>query len=188
MKIYTKKGDAGKTSLYGGALVSKHHKRIMALGLIDELNAFLGFALAVHKKNDGKLKITSIIETIQSDLIIIGAHLSTTYSVDNLPDHLPELSLKQIEQLEQWIDQYEKELPKLKNFILPGGVPGGAALHIARAVCRRAERVVVELNNEEGVELLPALLTYLNRLSDLLFMLARAVNFANHAEEKIWKK
>lgn len=177
-RIYTKTGDTGKTGLFGGGRVSKANRRVAAYGEVDELNAVLGWVIT-QTTHDALVERLTLL---QSDLFSIGAHLAT-------PDgarthvHLPPLPDSRIAEMESWIDDADATLPELKSFILPGGSTGGAALHIARAVCRRAERVVVELAAHETVD--PQILVYLNRLSDLLFVLARAENArAGFAEAK----
>jgi len=166
MKIYTRTGDTGETSLFGGARVRKDDARIEAYGTIDELNSFLGVARASWPSSslDGELHL------IQSDLFDIGAHLASpgTSRFDG-PDPA------RVAALEQAIDAMESELAPLKSFILPGGSLAAAHLHVARTVCRRAERLVVALRDAD--EATKASLTYLNRLSDFLFVAAR---FANH--------
>ena len=166
MKIYTRTGDTGETSLFGGARVRKDDARIEAYGTIDELNSFLGIARASWPSSslDGELHL------IQSDLFDIGAHLASpgTSRFDG-PDPA------RVAALEQAIDAMESELAPLKSFILPGGSLAAAHLHVARTVCRRAERLVVALRDAD--EATKASLTYLNRLSDFLFVAAR---FANH--------
>lgn len=168
MKIYTKKGDAGETSLFGGQRVPKDDSRVRAYGDVDELNAALGFAAAL----DPAEFESATVQTIQRDLFSIGAELATPH-----PAKVREraaLNAEQVTTLEQLIDKYEATLPPLKNFILPGGTVKAAALHLARTTCRRAERSVVTLAREQQIN--PLIIHYLNRLSDLLFVLARVVN------------
>jgi len=180
MKIYTKTGDDGTTGLFGGGRVSKDSLRIRSYGTVDELNSVLGLARAhgVGARHD------ELLMTLQEQLFILGADLATPAgSAKNFS--LPRVTSREIECLERAIDDLEETLPALKNFILPGGTPSGAALHLARTVCRRAERLVVMLVHEEPeVGVLP--LQYLNRLSDLLFVLARGVNHAAGVEEHPW--
>lgn len=171
MKIYTKQGDSGDTGLFGGSRVSKDDVRVEAYGQVDELNAALGLVLAEQPEGFER----ALLETIQRDLFTIGAELASPdpSKVDKALAG-PRVGEPQVAALEDAIDAHESRLPALKNFILPGGAPKAAALHLARAVCRRAERAVVTLDRHAGVS--PAILKYLNRLSDLLFVLARAAN------------
>jgi len=164
-RIYTKTGDQGETGLFGGGRVSKDHPRVAAYGEVDELNAAVGFAASLEPQAFD----AAFLETIQRDLFTIGAELA---SPD--PAKAPHIGEPQIGMLEHMIDGHEAKLPPLKNFILPGGTPKAAAFHLARTVCRRAERAVVALSHHADVS--PAILQYLNRLSDLLFVLARAAN------------
>lgn len=171
MKIYTKQGDAGETGLFGGERVPKDHPRVAAYGDVDELNASIGLARSLEPQDFED----PLLQAIQRDLFAIGAVLAT-------PD--PARLIKAlggtgiadpaVAQLEAAIDRHEAALPPLKSFILPGGAPKGAALHMARTVCRRAERSVVGLSRATAVS--PVIGRYLNRLSDLLFVLARAAN------------
>jgi len=178
MKIYTKTGDAGETSLFGGTRVGKDDPRVAAYGDIDELNAHLGLARA-HAPD---AEIDGEIVRLQRDLFAVGAQLADPAA--QVASRVSKTALKEadIERLEQIIDTLEAALPPLKNFILAGGSPCGAALHVARAVCRRAERSMVAL--EPPVDSL--LLKYINRLSDLLFVLARSANRRAGAAEAIW--
>ena len=179
MKIYTKTGDSGETGLYGGSRVSKDAIRIEACGTIDELNACIGFARS--QIPDGE--IDAILHRIQNELFDIGADLAT------LETHPKAASMRippsLTPDLERAIDRFEGQLPPLKNFILPGGSVGGAAVHLARTVCRRAERCVVTLTRGDAIN--PEVLIYLNRLSDLLFVLARLVNHRLGESEPLWE-
>ena len=179
-KIYTKTGDAGKTSLIGGTKVPKSHIRIDAYGTVDELNSFMGL-LADHLR---AAEIESIIGTIQDRLFIIGSSLATDPE-KNIKMNLPELQEADISILEQEIDRMNDALPPLKYFILPGGHVMVSAAHIARAVCRRAERCVVQMQ-ETGMIVAPLVVKYLNRLSDYLFMLARYSAHRLGVEEVKW--
>ena len=171
MKIYTKTGDAGETGLFGGDRVPKDHPRVAAYGDVDELNATIGLARALEPREFED----ALLQAIQRDLFSIGAVLAT-------PDPArlikalggPGIADPAVAQLEAAIDRHEATLPPLKDFILPGGSRKGAALHMARTVCRRAERSVVGLGRATAVS--PVIGRYLNRLSDLLFVLARAAN------------
>ena len=181
MRIYTRTGDSGDTGLFGGGRVVKHHPRVEASGDVDELNATIGMARAVEMMP----RIDEVLVPIQRDLFGLGALLAT-------PDHermqrqleKARIDDARIEQLERAIDAAESELEPLTAFILPGGTPKAAALHVARTVCRRAERRVVALQTE--VELPPLVVIYLNRLSDLLFVLARLANRRAGAGEVTW--
>ena len=165
MKIYTKTGDAGETGLFGGGRVSKDDPRVRAYGDVDEANAAIGFAGALEPADFESV----LLQTIQRDLFTIGAELAT-------PDtaKVAKVGASEVGALEDVIDRYEATLSPLKNFILPGGALKAAALHVARTVCRRAERSVVTLSRDQPIN--PVIIHYLNRLSDLLFVLARAVN------------
>jgi cob(I)alamin adenosyltransferase len=181
MKIYTKTGDDGSTGLIGGERVRKSDRRIECFGTIDELNAALGWAsVAATDELLGSLK------TIQNELFVIGSHLA-------LPDHdapknkwLPSLDEAMVTRLEMQIDASEQKLPALRNFILPGGVELAARLHLARTVCRRAERLLVSFALDRPV---PAVIvTYLNRLSDWLFVHARLANHNAGVADVPWEK
>lgn len=180
MRIYTKRGDKGKTSLYGDSSKQrfKDEQRIVAYGTVDELNSTLGVA-ASHLKP--KSPHAAIVLSVQEELLEIGSELATA------PRKKPVFKMdeEKVQRLEQVIDRLEKKLPELKNFILPGGSKAGASLHLARTICRRAERETVKLARYENVN--PQVLVYLNRLSDLLFVLARSVNQAEKVREKVWR-
>jgi cob(I)alamin adenosyltransferase len=179
-RIYTKTGDDGKTGLFGGGRVSKANRRVAAYGEVDELNAVLGWVIA-QTSHDA---LTERLTILQSDLFSIGAHLATPEGA-RAHIHLPAIPLDRIAEMETWIDEAEAELPELKSFILPGGSVAAAALHLARTVCRRAERAVVELSSHETVS--PDILIYMNRLSDLLFVLARVENARAGIAEPKWQ-
>jgi cob(I)alamin adenosyltransferase len=168
MKIYTRSGDSGETSLFDGTRVPKDHARVDAYGDVDELNAWLGFARSSLESPD----LDRALSQIQRDLFAVGAELADPTQKIAARVSKAALGDADIERLEQLIDNWEAELPRLRRFILAGGAPAGAAIHVARAVCRRAERRIVSLDP------LPpsALLRYINRLSDVLFVLARVVN------------
>lgn len=179
MKIYTKTGDAGETSLFDGTRVRKTDPRVMAYGEVDELHATLGLAHALGAPAD----LAPVIVTLQRDLFALGARLAD-------PSHriAPRVSKavvsdESVAQLERWIDAFEAELPPLRHFVLAGGSPAGAALHVARTVCRRAERAVLSLG-DEAVE--SVVRVYLNRLSDLLFVMARLANHRAGVPETEW--
>lgn len=180
MAIYTRRGDRGKTSLYNGGRRSKDDRRICALGAIDELNSQLGFSSSLLPGRDRWPKAT--IRQIQQDLFEIAAELATAKNKKS-PFSMTSQKIKEIE---RQIDKFEGELPVLGSFIFPGGSPAGAALHVARSVCRRAEREVVALSRKEKVN--PNIPMHLNRLSDLLFMLARKINRLDKSPEEIWKR
>ncbi|HYU89314.1 MAG TPA: cob(I)yrinic acid a,c-diamide adenosyltransferase, partial [Gemmatimonadales bacterium] len=168
MKIYTKTGDGGETGLFGGGRIPKDSLRVAAYGEVDELNAALGLARALEPPEF----VDALVQRIQRDLFTIGAELATP-DPDKLHKALSRTSAaigeSDIAALEDAIDGHQSRLEPLKNFILPGGAPKAAALHLARTVCRRAERAVVALSRHEQIS--PAILRYLNRLSDLLFVL-----------------
>ena len=184
MKIYTKTGDRGETALYGGHRVPKHDARVEAYGTVDELNATIGLAIAFDV--DGALG-THELEPVQSDLFTIGATLAAAKpEAARRKGTIPELPPERIEALEAWIDRLDAGLEPLDAFILPGGSPAGAHLHAARTVCRRAERAVTRLLVDRP-DLGDRIVPYLNRLSDLLFTLARSVNVSSGASEARWE-
>ncbi|CAN5632566.1 cob(I)yrinic acid a,c-diamide adenosyltransferase [soil metagenome] len=180
-RIYTKTGDAGETGLFGGGRVTKSHPRVEAYGAVDELNAVLGW-VATSLRDP---VILARLPQIQADLFALGAHLATAVMEGRPRPKLPEIPAAGIAALEAWIDEADGSLPELRSFILPGGSPGGAALHVARTVCRRAERRVVELSQSDDVA--DDVVVYLNRLSDLLFVLARLENHGAGAAEQPWQ-
>jgi cob(I)alamin adenosyltransferase len=170
MKIYTRRGDGGETDLFGGQRVPKDHLRVEAYGSVDELNAALGAAVAASSHED----LCALAREVQASLLGLGAVLASPEAKSADPAGARGPRGEDVRALEAAIDSFEQELEPLKRFILPGGTPAAAALHVARAVCRRAERRVVALARADDIdELLP---TYLNRLSDLLFVLARVEN------------
>ncbi len=183
MKIYTRTGDAGETGLFGGGRVRKDDVRVRAYGAVDELNSCVGWALV----EVGDPVVAERLMGIQHDLFAIGAELATPPPVDGRRrPETPGVPLSRIESMEGWIDEADAELPPLRAFVLPGGSRGAAALHVARTVCRRAERDVVSLG---AVEPLPdGALTYLNRLSDLLFTWARLENQRQSQPDVEWRK
>lgn len=181
MKIYTKTGDAGKTSLLGGKKVSKGDLRIESYGSVDELNSFVG--LLSDFQTDGFLK--DILKEIQDRLFTIGSDLACDPD-KNIKMPVPDIHESDIELLEKEIDRMNDELPPLLNFILPGGAPVVSYAHIARTVCRRAERNCIRLQDSEQ-NVAPIIIKYLNRLSDYFFMLARYTGFKNNIPEVIWK-
>jgi cob(I)alamin adenosyltransferase len=178
VKIYTRTGDAGETSLFDGTRVSKHDARVDAYGEVDELNAALGVARSAI----GDPEIDAALAQIQRDLFAIGARLADPAA--KIADRVTKAAITpdDVARLEALIDRFEPELPPLRRFILAGGSPGGAALHLARAVCRRAERRMVSL--QPPVE--STLIRYINRLSDLLFVAARLANKRAGVTEVEW--
>jgi cob(I)alamin adenosyltransferase len=179
MKIYTKGGDKGQTALLGGVRVSKSHMRIHAYGTIDELNSYVGLVSDQEINRDRQ----EFLRAIQSVLFIIGSHLAASPNQDT--SKLPGINLEQVNKLEQAIDSMEEDLPALKSFLLPGGHQSVSFCHITRCVCRRAERLVIELNDFEPVE--PIIIAYLNRLSDYLYVLSRKMGQELGVEEIPWK-
>jgi len=185
MKIYTKTGDQGTTSLFGGTRVSKHHIRIESYGTVDELNSYIG--LVRDQKIHSHYK--EILIEIQNKLFTIGSILATDPEKAVLKSgkerlNIPKISIQDIELLENEIDTMNESLPPMTNFILPGGHQTVSFCHIARSVCRRAERLAVALNDLEPFQ--PETLTYLNRLSDYLFVLARKLSYDQQADEVKW--
>jgi cob(I)alamin adenosyltransferase len=182
MRIYTKTGDRGDTGLFGGGRVPKDHPRVEAYGEIDELNAVLGVARSVEMMP----RIDEVLAPIQRDLFSLGALLATP-DRDKMREQLEKARLDdtRIAELEHAIDEGERELEPLRAFILPGGTPKAAALHVARTVCRRAERRVVALARSDA-DVPSVVIVYLNRLADLLFVLARVANRRAGAGEVTW--
>ena len=178
-RIYTRRGDQGETALFGGARVAKDALRVEAYGNLDELNSALGVARAFL----GVGEVAAVVDTVQHDLFALGAEIA---SPGEASAHVPRVQPSQVEALEGIIDRFEATLPPLRTFILPGGSQAASFLHLARTVCRRAERSVVTLTRSEPVN--PEILRYLNRLSDLLFVLARSVNRTWGALETPWTK
>jgi len=176
MKIYTKTGDAGETGLFGGQRVAKDALRVQAYGSADECNAVLGVARAMGLDPE----LDHLLAQVQNQLFVVGADLATPGENPNIP----RVSEADVTFLEGWIDQLEGELAPLRQFILPGGAPAAAYLHLARTVCRRAERGVVSLAQAEPVN--AQVLAYLNRLSDLLFVVARVANARAGAADVPW--
>lgn len=170
MKIYTKTGDDGDTGLWGGLRVGKDSPRVQAYGTVDECNAAIGVARAALAGAPAAGNLGGLLAQIQDQLFVVGADLATPGEAANIP----RIGADAIAQLEQAIDATEAELEPLRQFILPGGTPAAAQLHLARTICRRAERCVVALARGEALN--PLVGVYLNRLSDCLFVLARAAN------------
>ncbi|EKP94696.1 cob(I)yrinic acid a,c-diamide adenosyltransferase [Thermaerobacter subterraneus] len=182
MKIYTRTGDAGETGMLGGGRVPKAHPRVEAYGAVDELNAALGWAAALLDGADP----APVIHQLQQECFALGADLAAPPGpAREAATGLPRVTAQQVQALEGLIDRYDAQLPPLRQFILPGGAPAAAALHLARTVARRAERRVAALAAQEEVN--PVVLQYLNRLSDLLFVLARWVNHRAGVPDVPWQ-
>ena len=181
MKIYTRTGDTGSTGLFGGPRVAKDDDRIEAYGTVDELNAAIG---AARSAEVGDI-VNGQLELIQHALFAIGAELATPEPDDH---SMRIISAAHVAQLEEWIDEHEGCLPPLKQFIFPAGDTGAALLHLARAICRRAERRVVSLVRRHGTSVSEELIIYSNRLSDLLFVLTRRVNQIKGLADVEWVK
>ena len=179
MKIYTRTGDSGDTALFDGTRVQKSDRRVAAYGDLDELSAWLGFVIAALAGSE----VAGQLQQIQRDLFAVGSRLADPSH--RIADRVTKAAVSpdDVKRLEGWIDQYDAEIPPLRRFILAGGSPAGSALHVARAVCRRAERAMVELG---GGAFENELLQYINRLSDLLFTMARAVNHRAGIAEVEW--
>jgi cob(I)alamin adenosyltransferase len=179
VKIYTKTGDSGDTGLFDGTRVPKSDPRVAAYGDVDELNAWLGLVRADLSDD----QLSGIIEAIQRDLFALGARLADPAKRIAQRVTKAAVTSEDISRLEAWIDLFETELPPLRRFILAGGSRAGAMLHVARTICRRAERAMVSLGRDAFE---PELLVYVNRLSDLLFVMARAVNHRSGVAETEW--
>lgn len=177
MKIYTKTGDDGNTGLQGNYRISKSHPRILSYGTVDEANAALGVVLSNSLDEDVRLVLTQI----QNDLFLVGADLSNP----NLSDVKNRVSLEMIVNLENYIDKFELELPALTNFILPGGEPSAAQLHHVRTIVRRAESQTIQLSEKDEIN--SNCIKYLNRLSDLFFVMGRLINKRNNIKDIPWK-
>jgi len=182
VKIYTRRGDAGETALFGGGRTSKDDSRVEAYGTVDELNAAIGAAIVQVAGAATRERL----ELLQSDLFAIGAHLATPPPREGRPvPALPELPAGRVAEMETWIDEAVAATPPLRNFVLPGGSAGASGLHLARATCRRAERRVVTLAAESPVD--PLIIRHLNRLSDYLFAAARLENLGAGREDSEWR-
>jgi cob(I)alamin adenosyltransferase len=185
MKIYTKTGDDGSTGLFGGGRVAKDDARIEAYGTVDELNAVIGVARAALIAAD----VDEVLARVQNDLFVAGAELATPVeALTKLDQRSSRVGEVHAARLEAAIDRFEERLQPLREFILPGGSAGGAALHFARTVCRRAERRVVTFRGLHADAVSDAVVIYLNRLSDLLFVLAREANLAAGVADVPWRK
>ena len=197
-KVYTKTGDSGTTSLFGGKRVDKNSARIRAYGEVDELNSLIGLIVSdlrhsgeqsdsrtdsgQARMTDQKLVINKKLLRIQTELFVLGANLATPSDVKT---KVPKITKRHIKRLEEEIDSWSDKLPKLRNFILPGGSTIGSKLHLARTVARRAERSIVNLTAQEKIN--KNILPYINRLSDWFFVMARYVNKGEKQEEKVWR-
>lgn len=186
MKIYTKTGDKGETSLFTGQRVPKDDPFIEALGTVDECNCAIGAALALFPEESSYQNTKDQLIIIQHALFDLGAALATPRTkANNAKIDKTRFDLEEIELIEKWIDEMSQELPQLDTFILPGGHPCGAMLHLARSMCRRVERLVVPLNSHADVS--EKVIRYLNRLSDYLFMASRHINHLAKCPETKWK-
>jgi cob(I)alamin adenosyltransferase len=179
MKIYTKTGDKGSTSLLGGKKVPKSHDRIEAYGTVDELNSFVGL---LKDQQDVEMRLKQQLYWIQETLFSLGSILATEPGFTGFA--LPEITSVEIKQLEQWIDHYDHQLPELKNFILPSGHTAVSTCHVCRTVCRRAERAVHKLSADQALD--ENILPFLNRLSDYFFILARKIALDLNVPETPW--
>jgi len=177
MKIYTKTGDDGTTGIQNGARISKSHPRIIAYGTIDEINSSIGIVLSYELDDE----LRDLLIKIQNELFVIGADLSNP----NLEDKKNRVTTEMVKNLEDRIDHFEKELEPIKKFILPGGHKIGSLIHASRTICRRAENNLVLLSEKEKINI--NCLMYINRLSDLLFVLARIVNKRNGVSDIFWE-
>jgi cob(I)alamin adenosyltransferase len=184
VKIYTKRGDGGETDLFGGERVAKDSSRVEAYGTVDELNSFVGVAAAASSQTD----LVELLQRIQGTLFAVGASLATPGAdrrAGGAPGAMPgEIGEPEVAELERAIDRLEGELEPLRHFVIPGGAPSAVAFQVARSVCRRAERSVVRL--DVGEPLGGGVVRYLNRLSDLLFVMARVENRRAGVEETVW--
>ena len=177
MKIYTKTGDDGNTGLQGDFRIAKSHPRILAYGTVDETNAMIGVVLSNVLDDD----VREVLNMIQNELFLLGSDLSN----QNLNDLKNRISLDMVEKLEKIIDKFELELPPITNFILPGGNVAAAQIHQVRTIVRRAETLVVQLSDKDEIN--SNCIKYLNRLSDLMFVMGRLINKRNGIEDIIWK-
>lgn len=181
-QLYTRTGDQGSTSLVGGERVRKNSARLEAYGTIDELSSCLGM-LASDPDCDAEVK--GQLTDVQNELFNVGSYLATAVKPDEEPKCIS-LDAARIQTLEGWIDALDEQTPKIRAFILPGGCTAASKAHVARTVCRRAERRILDLAETDYVD--PAVITYINRLSDYLFIAARYLNFIKGVEEITWKK
>ncbi len=179
--VYTGGGDTGKTSLIGGRRVSKSDQRLDAYGTIDELNANLGVLISLLENKEDK----SLILKIQHELFTIGAYLATDFQDEDIASKAHGITEEEISVIELAIDEIDSSLPKLNNFVIPGGITASAVAHVCRTVCRRAERQIVAIKEE--FPSIDDLLTYMNRLSDYLFVLSRKINIEGGVDEQLWQ-
>lgn len=179
--VYTKRGDTGKTSLIGGRRVSKCDSRLEAYGTVDELNANLGVLVSLIKDKKDK----SFLFKIQCELFTIGAYLATDFQDEDKACKAHGITDEDIRKIEVAIDEIDVNLPKLKYFVIPGGLTASAVAHVCRTVCRRAERQIVAI--KEDIPLIDDLLVYMNRLSDYLFVLSRKINVEGEIDEQLWQ-
>jgi len=184
-RIYTRTGDDGSTALGTGERRPKHDLRVAAYGTVDETNAAIGVARLHTAGNDGLADIDAVLARVQNDLFDLGADLATPDTGGPLPYEPLRIVASQVDGIERDIDRLNAPLRPLRSFVLPAGTPAAAHLHVARTVCRRAERLVVELAAAPGETVSPVVVTYLNRLSDLLFVMSRAAN-ARAAGDVLW--
>ncbi len=185
MKIYTRTGDTGQTGLIGGQRVNKSDPRLESYGTVDELNAALGLAASQAADQEPLSDLVTSLLTIQSELLTVGSNLAALTDQRMTVSKIPALGAASIDRLEAEIDQLSQELPELRNFILPGGTELAASLHLSRTICRRAERLAVALLTSYPVDEL--IIRYLNRLSDLLFTMARVANHRAGQAEQLWQ-
>jgi len=189
-RVYTRTGDDGATVLVGGQRVPKNSARVEAYGAVDEANAAIGMALVEASRPSGQglidRRIAGVLRAVQNDLFDLGADLATPRGKDEQPDQSLRVADAQVEHVEGWIDEFNAGLADLTSFVLPGGTPLAASLHLARTVTRRAERRIVQLLAEESEQTPDAPLRYLNRLSDLLFVLGRVAN-ENGRLDVLWE-
>jgi cob(I)alamin adenosyltransferase len=181
VKIYTKTGDGGETSLFGGKRVKKDNLRIEACGTVDELNSVIGVVRSMRVFRE----VDKVLQGVQNDLFVLGADLATPVRKGQNGARATRVQEDHVRGIEEIIDRIQAKLPPLRRFVLPGGSPVASQLHLARAVCRRAERRIVKSSQSEAVN--PSVIGYLNRLSDLLFVLARLVNRKAKAAEIHWQ-
>ncbi|MHA1989748.1 MAG: cob(I)yrinic acid a,c-diamide adenosyltransferase [Candidatus Hodarchaeales archaeon] len=182
MKIYTKTGDKGQTSLFGGSRVDKDNLLVQAYGDLDELNSFIGLSLHAIKTE----RISELLLFLSHTLFSVGSDLATPFSDEKLRESVEIDCSKLTVKLEEEIDYWELQLPQLKAFILPGGSVGASYLHVLRTISRRAERTITQLQKTENIN--KTILPFINRLSDLFFVLARAENFSLGIEDVLWDK
>jgi cob(I)alamin adenosyltransferase len=178
-KIYTRQGDEGTTRLSGGQAVPKDSARVKAFGSVDELNSHLGVAISLGLSE----KVTEVLTRVQNELFHLGSDLSFL-EADKKTIEIPQIEAHHVSRLEATIDELSDIVGPLENFILPGGSPGAAQLHVARTVCRRAERNVITLTRQDDIG--PFVVAYLNRLSDVLFVMSRYENFSQGIAEPLW--